>query len=233
MTLSDKGDILESHCECPRGAAKCSHTVATALYAALNGLSKTDLPQQWLHAAAGRSLRAVSEADLQVFCSTLEPCATKWVIQRASPDSSHPPPPAEKFSVAIVLASGEDFQITDEDKNTIQEVTVGQSKNASWSLFRKYRLTASNFGLVLYSCRRNTYPPSLFKKLFGEYDLSTSSAIIWVQVHEADALKEYEEETGSTVTKSGPWLHQSGVLGGSPDGLLGTNGLVEAKCPWT
>ncbi|KAG0437439.1 hypothetical protein HPB47_017449 [Ixodes persulcatus] len=118
MTLSDKGDILESHCECPRGAAKCSHMAAAALHAALNGLSKTDLPQQWLqeqHAAAGRSL----------------------------------------------------------------------------------------------------------------------SAIIWGQVHEADALKEYEGETGSTVTKSVLWLHQSGVLGGSPYGLLGTDGLVEAKCPWT
>lgn len=132
--------------------------------------------------------------------------------------------------MAIVLASGEDFQITDEDENTSQEVTVGQSKNASWSLLRKYRLTASNFGLVLDSCRLNTYPSSLFKTLFGEYDLSTSSAIIW-QVHEADALKEYEGETGSTVTKSGLWLHQSGVLGGSPDGLLGKDSLVEAKCP--
>ncbi|KAG0426482.1 hypothetical protein HPB47_026413, partial [Ixodes persulcatus] len=48
LPLSDRGDMLESHCECPHGAAKCSHMVATAIYAALNGLSKTDLSQPWL-----------------------------------------------------------------------------------------------------------------------------------------------------------------------------------------
>ncbi|KAM7315000.1 hypothetical protein ISCGN_004783 [Ixodes scapularis] len=48
MALSDKGDIVESRCECPPGPQSAAHVVATALYAALNGLSKTDLPQQWL-----------------------------------------------------------------------------------------------------------------------------------------------------------------------------------------
>lgn len=47
-------------------------------------------------------------------------------------------------------------------------MTVGQSSNPSWSLVRKYRLTASNFGRVLDGCKRNSYPPSLYKTLFGK-----------------------------------------------------------------
>ncbi|KAG0431472.1 hypothetical protein HPB47_021761 [Ixodes persulcatus] len=62
MKLSDKGDILESHCECRRGAAKCSHMVATALYAALNGLSKTDLPQQWMQRPKSSMPRQVARS---------------------------------------------------------------------------------------------------------------------------------------------------------------------------
>ncbi|KAM7293610.1 hypothetical protein ISCGN_023218 [Ixodes scapularis] len=252
LSLSHGGDILACQCECPRGAAKCSHMVATALYAALNGFSKTDLPQQWLrrpkssapwqvalseahfpgsatdYRATGR---AVSEEDVEVLCSALATCPTKWVVQRSS--ALQPPSPAEKFSVASVLASGADFSVTTDNQGTIHEMTVGQRTNPSWSLLRKYRLTASNFGRVLDSCRRSSYPPSLFKTLFGEYNLSTNCAVIWGQVHEEEALLKYEQQKGLTTTKSGLWLHESGVLGGSPDGLIGTDGLVEVKCPWT
>ncbi|KAM7308992.1 uncharacterized protein ISCGN_012623 [Ixodes scapularis] len=64
MTLSNKGDILEIHCESPRVAAKCSHVVATAFYAALNGLSKTDLPQQWLQRPKSSMPRKGYEREL-------------------------------------------------------------------------------------------------------------------------------------------------------------------------
>lgn len=36
-----------------------------------------------------------------------------------------------------------------------------------------------------------------------------------------------------TGLESGVWLHESGLLGTSPDGLVGDNNDVEAKCPYT
>ena len=40
--------------------------------------------------------------------------------------------------------------------------------------------------------------------------------------------------TGTTVQNTGLWLHSSGILGASPDGLLPDGkGLVEFKCPYS
>lgn len=36
-----------------------------------------------------------------------------------------------------------------------------------------------------------------------------------------------------TGLESGVWLHESGLLDTSPDGLVGDNNDVEAKCPYT
>lgn len=66
----------------------------------------------------------------------------------------------------------------------------------------------------------------------GEYNLSASSAIVWGRVHEPEAIQAYEVREGVTTAKTGLWLHPNGVLGGSPDGLIGSDGLLEVKCPW-
>ena len=63
--------------------------------------------------------------------------------------------------------------------STIQEIaklTVGQRENPAWSMLRKGRLTASNFGPVLAAKRVSQ---SLLKRLMGEYDLSGVKAITW------------------------------------------------------
>lgn len=35
------------------------------------------------------------------------------------------------------------------------------------------------------------------------------------------------------VVESGLWLHDSGVLGASPDGLVGEDAIIEVKCPYS
>lgn len=35
-----------------------------------------------------------------------------------------------------------------------------------------------------------------------------------------------------SATKSGIWLHESGVLGASPDALVDRDGILEIKCPY-
>lgn len=49
----------------------------------------------------------------------------------------------------------------------VAAVTVGQSQNGNWLTFRKNRLTASNFGIVLAAIGQKRYPSSLFKRLSG------------------------------------------------------------------
>lgn len=43
--------------------------------------------------------------------------------------------------------------------------------------YRKKRVTASNFGLVLKAVKRNSYPPSLFKTLLGQYNLKQGAHV--------------------------------------------------------
>ncbi|KAF2902528.1 hypothetical protein ILUMI_03661 [Ignelater luminosus] len=59
----------------------------------------------------------------------------------------------------------EKLKITEEIKITVATERVGQQKNKK--LYRKNRLTASNFSMVLAACRRQRYSPSLFKRLAG------------------------------------------------------------------
>ena len=77
---------------------------------------------------------------------------------------------------------------------------------------QKGRLTASNFGPVL-TAKRVT--PPLLKRLMGEYDLSGVKAISWGV---------------NPVEPTGIWFEESGILGTTPDGLVGQKGILEVKC---
>ena len=91
---------------------------------------------------------------------------------------------------------------------------------------RKGRLTASNFGFVI-NAKRVT--PSLIKRLLGEYDIS----VAWGVTNEAEAIKAFTANTHLEVVDTGVWLDESGVLGASPDGLVGEDHVLEAKCSYT
>ena len=70
------------------------------------------------------------------------------------------------------------------------------------------------------------------KRVMGEYDLSGVQAISWGIANEAEAVKAFETATAMNVKETGLWLHLSGILGVSPDGLVGEDALLEAKCPF-
>jgi hypothetical protein len=109
-------------------------------------------------------------------------------------------------------------------------LTKGQRDDRLWHLSRKGRLTASNFGCVL-NAKRAT--PSLIKRLLGDYDISRVKDVAWGVVNESEAVKAFTQHTGLQVNESCLWLDQSGVLGASPDGLIGSNHLLEVKCPFS
>jgi len=55
-------------------------------------------------------------------------------------------------------------------------------------------------------------------------------AIEWGKTHEKVAIRRFSEKTGHAVEKTGIWLEESGVLGASPDGLIGDEMAIEVKC---
>ena len=61
----------------------------------------------------------------------------------------------------------------------IEQQTIGQWRNPTWSVIRKFRLTASKFGAVIEAYQKRSYPLSLFKSLLGEYDVSKVREIEW------------------------------------------------------
>ncbi|XP_015772435.1 PREDICTED: uncharacterized protein LOC107350709 [Acropora digitifera] len=99
---------------------------------------------------------------------------------------------------------------------TIATITKGQRTNPLWHHVRKGRLTASNFGSVLNAGR---ITPSLLKKTGVQ--------------NEAEAINHFRKCTGLPVAETGIWLGPNGVLGASPDGLIGQNHVLEVKCPYT
>ena len=62
--------------------------------------------------------------------------------------------------------------------------------------------------------------PSLIKHVLGEYDLAGVQATSWGITNEAEAVKAFETATEMNVKETGLWLHPSGILGASPDGLV-------------
>ncbi|XP_056441516.1 uncharacterized protein LOC130378936 [Gadus chalcogrammus] len=139
---------------------------------------------------------------------------------------------AEAEDKALHLLSS--FVVTNREKQQIERATVGQAKNALWSAYRQKRIAASNFGLVLAAVKRKSYPPSLFKTLLGQYNLKQGSkACDWGILHEPRAKQQYMESTGVVIQESGLFLSDNGMLGGSPDGAVSDNCIVEVKCPWS
>jgi hypothetical protein len=143
------------------------------------------------------------------------------------------------FSDEFLLIHGIDDQISfvmekvkvnDPVIDAVQNLTVGQRNNPLWHLVRKGRLTASNFGCVL-NAKRAT--PSLVKRLLGEYDISRVKAVAWGVSNESEAIKAFTSHTGLRVEETGIWLDANGILGASPDGLIGKNHVLEVKCPFT
>ncbi|KAB0805324.1 hypothetical protein PPYR_02294 [Photinus pyralis] len=79
---------------------------------------------------------------------------------------------------------------------------------------------------------RGRFPPSLFKTLTGSYNLDGVKQIQWGRYNEKKAIEKFQEQYNVTVTPTGIWFSKEGVIGASPDGLIGENELIEIKCPF-
>ncbi len=105
-----------------------------------------------------------------------------------------------------------------------------------WLAQRAGRMTASRFADVLAKPDTAAYRGYLLQivteRLTGQPQESgfINDAMIWGTATEPLARAAYEVNTGELVTECGLILRDDWI-GGSPDGLVGDDGLIEIKCP--
>lgn len=118
-----------------------------------------------------------------------------------------------------------------------------QQQTPEWLMERNGRVTASRVADVM-SRLKNDQPSAKYKKYLLEIveerltgralDHYVSDAMAWGAEYEGDARAAYEVETGNDVDKCGIAIHPNlDFLAASPDGLVGSDGLWEGKCPTT
>jgi len=121
---------------------------------------------------------------------------------------------------------------TASDIVNISNITIEQRSDPLWFQYRKMRLTASNFGIVLKAIERNRYTETLFRQLMGQYSIASLAAIQWGIDHESTAVADYEMKQQCKVKSVGLFLSDCGLLGSSPDGFVSDDCILEVKCPW-
>lgn len=115
-----------------------------------------------------------------------------------------------------------------------------QQREEDWFRARLGRLTASRMADVLaktktgYSASRDNYSMELaLERITGtRQECFVSQAMQWGTDTEPEARTAYEMRTGVLVQEVGFVPHpQIDMAGASPDGLIGSDGLLEIKCP--
>jgi len=123
------------------------------------------------------------------------------------------------------------LQVSATERADIERQTRKQAGSSVWHEERKWRITASRFGDVAHAtdrrcrdklCKSILDPPKLWNAavLHGK-ELETVAKTVLEQ-----QLQITVELAGLFVCTDRPWL------GASPDGLVGTDAIVEIKCPY-
>jgi putative phage-type endonuclease len=106
-----------------------------------------------------------------------------------------------------------------------------------WLEKRKGKVTASAIGAIMgvnpYQSRADVMRTMVRDHFGAEREFTGNAATQYGHDHEETAISDYEVDTGNTVTECGFIVHHEfDWLGASPDGFIGTDGLIEIKCPY-
>jgi hypothetical protein len=125
------------------------------------------------------------------------------------------------------------------------KVLEAAQRTEAWHAARRGLPTASRFAQIVTATKGepSTSQERLINELLAESIAPPEQGFIRPNVltpemeqgmiREAEARCSYELEfaAGEKITECGLIIHDSGLFGGSPDGLVGDNGGVEIKCP--
>lgn len=131
-----------------------------------------------------------------------------------------------------------------------------QQRSPAWHAARRGKLTASNIGSVLGLCpwtnRQTAYNRAMGLDKFlgqclnaaiGHVPVSRlkvspllyagNDATRWGTANESNGILAYTAHTGNVVDATGLHVDKTNAwIAGSPDGLIGTEGMLEVKCPF-
>ena len=106
-------------------------------------------------------------------------------------------------------------------------------RTPAWFNARRGKLTASNFGTAAGINPYQSKNKYLREQSGLDPPFTGNEACSWGTRNEANAIKDYQARTGNVVRAYGFKMHPDhDWLGGSPDGLVGTQGMIEVKCPF-
>lgn len=111
-----------------------------------------------------------------------------------------------------------------------------EQRSPEWFEARKGRVTGSAVGAIL-GMSPFVSADDVLRRMVREYhgaesEFTGNVATEYGTFHEDGAQFEYELETGSKVVACGFFGFED-WLGASPDGLVGDDGLIEIKCPFS
>jgi hypothetical protein len=146
-------------------------------------------------------------------------------LQSAILDHDYLPAPFTQYWIESAL------KVSVQDIQAIEKATRKQRNSSRWFLERTWRVTASNFGEICKATdKRNV--TKLCKTVSSTNHLHTT-AVIHGQKYEQAAIKRFTEITGSTVEECGLFVSaEHPFLAATPDGVIGSQHVVEVKCPY-
>ena len=107
-----------------------------------------------------------------------------------------------------------------------------QQRTPAWHAARNGKLTASNIGAALGLCPW-TSRTQAYNRAMGLEKFMGNDATRWGTQNEPNGILAYSAHTGNIVQNTGLHVHPHiAWLAGSPDGLIGTEGILEVKCPY-
>lgn len=108
---------------------------------------------------------------------------------------------------------------------------VREQLTSEWKAAHRGRLTAS----IAAACLGQspwTSRQKAWRTILGTEPERSNPYMDWGNRSETTARANYETATGDFVVQTGFWVHpELDWLGASPDGFVGTEGMVELKCP--
>jgi hypothetical protein len=122
--------------------------------------------------------------------------------------------------------------IDEAERERVEKETRGQAKSKLWKAERTKRLHASNFGKICTATEKTNFV-ALAKSFTSTTEFS-SAPTNHGKKYESHAITNYSLVTGNKVDQSGILVcRDMPYLAASPDGLVGQDGMVEVKCPFS
>lgn len=122
----------------------------------------------------------------------------------------------------------QELRVTAEEQEQLQKRTTDQAECEEWKIQRRSRVTASHNGTILKRSPKLGYA-TVVKALLYPKPFS-NRAVNWGKAKEREAIREYENSKNVKGAKCGLFVDiDNGFLGSSPDGLVGTEGIIQVN----